>query len=643
MRNFIRAAVAASLITLILCGCVRCRSTPAIRDGGTMKDANFHRLGKVVPGSNSDNPNHRNFVDPRPIVLWRGSEPAAILYLHSQSRAIGLSGEQRIERLDEEPGESWLGRHRGPFPLVFGSSWFDALKPIDGAESFDLGNLVTADVNGDGVDELIVPRANGAIGVYSIDKFLSEQPALHAPKGALYKVAKTKVVKLHGHDVVFFVLSLETLKDGPAADEAELAKAAPFVLWRLDQQGFSRLALPGIVERRYARIAAIGAMNRPGSSGIDETLVVFNTGEGPDNAYLLRLRADGSAIEPPKEIYVSMNTGSLEFLFLPETAQAILADRSTQHLYFLQPDKASNWIADVDLTPLPGSTDRMQILQAMDPGTDPKVTVSIKPTGKNAAEARAFYAINREGKCFRPEPGKNAWLPLPNLDPFLHIAYPSEEYGAVILNPQPGTDIVLAVSSHEAKLKKLTEAEIMSAANQFLQPAVVEKLRKDNLEFTPERFKELFGYSDSRDERKERGITEEITNAEDWQRLLPNSYQNALKRMRGDIELALRSKLVCTIESGYPIVPEEYQNIEEYKLWLAGLKLEPDTTLEVIRHGQLEATFHVPGYFEYSSQCEFRAGKSGLNIVLPLDTTPFPKGEKPQLGFYLTQFPGKAF
>jgi len=319
MRNFIRAAVAASLITLILCGCVRCRSTPAIRDGGTMKDANFHRLGKVVPGSNSDNPNHRNFVDPRPIVLWRGSEPAAILYLHSQSRAIGLSGEQRIERLDEEPGESWLGRHRGPFPLVFGSSWFDALKPIDGAESFDLGNIVTADVNGDGVDELIVPRANGAIGVYSIDKFLSEQPALHAPKGALYKVAKTNMVKLHGHDVVFFVLSLETLKDGPAADEAELAKAAPFVLWRLDQQGFSRLALPGIVERRYARIAAIGAMNRPGSSGIDETLVVFNTGEGPDNAYLLRLRADGSAIQSvhynPGDNRQSFSSGGTSVVF----------------------------------------------------------------------------------------------------------------------------------------------------------------------------------------------------------------------------------------------------------------------------------------------------------------------------------------
>jgi hypothetical protein len=643
MRNFIRAAVAASLITLILCGCVRCRSTPAIRDGGTMKDANFHRLGKVVPGSNSDNPNHRNFVDPRPIVLWRGSEPAAILYLHSQSRAIGLSGEQRIERLDEEPGESWLGRHRGPFPLVFGSSWFDALKPIDGAESFDLGNIVTADVNGDGVDELIVPRANGAIGVYSIDKFLSEQPALHAPKGALYKVAKTNMVKLHGHDVVFFVLSLETLKDGPAADEAELAKAAPFVLWRLDQQGFSRLALPGIVEHRYARIDAIGAMNRPGSSGIDETLVVFNTGEGPDMAYLLRLRADGSAIEPPKEIYVSMNTGSLEFLFLPETAQAILADRSTQHLYFLQPDKASNWIADVDLKPLSGSTAKIEILHAMDPGTDPKVTVGVWPAERDAAEAEALYAINREGKCFRPEPGKDAWLPLPNLEPFLRIAYPSEAYGSVGLNPQPGADIILAMFSHEAKLKELSETEIMSAANRFLQPALVEKLRKTNLEFTPEKFKELFGYSDSKDERKAKGITEEITNAENWQRLLPNSYQNALERMRRDLKVDLRSELTCPIEVGYPILPQDHQNIEEYKLWLAGLKLEPDTTLEVIRHGQLEAAFHVPGYFEYSSQCEFRAGKTGLNIVLPLDTTPLPKDDKSHLGFYLAQFSGKAF
>jgi hypothetical protein len=98
-------------------------------------------------------------------VLWHGSTLAAALYTRLSSHAVGLTGEQRIERFDEQAGEGWLGRKRGPFPLVFGSPWSLEGKTLDDSDSFDTFNIVTADVNGDGVDELILPRANGAVAV----------------------------------------------------------------------------------------------------------------------------------------------------------------------------------------------------------------------------------------------------------------------------------------------------------------------------------------------------------------------------------------------------------------------------------------------------------------------------------------------
>ena len=656
MRGFtwVSSAAFLSLIILILCGGARGRTAPAVRDGGTMKDATFRRLGKVVPGNNSHHELHHDSVSTAPIVLWRGSSPAAILYCRDQFLgAFGFGGgSQRIVKLEGEPGEGWLGRRRGPFPLVYSMLLVRMSASMDDSESFDTSNTVTADVNGDGVDELILPRQNGAIAVYSIKKLLFKQAAPPAPKGMLYQVEKTLIANLKGRDVVFLLLSLKERKGGPKADEAEVAKADPYVLWRIDRDGISRVALPVAGGPKPGTISAIGALNRPGSSTIDETLVMFDDGESHDKAYLLRLGADGSAIEPPKEVPFPLSLCDAKFIFLPETPRAILVEGSGEdaHLYFIQPEKATRWIADVKLKPLVESPDTLEILQAADPGPDPKVMVEVQPAGHSSAdnspdEVRWLYAVNREGKCFRPAPGKDAWAPLPKPDPFLRLASHSDEYGFLSIQSQPGSDILLAMFSREAGVKELTEPEVLAAADQFLQPAYVAEQRKDKLEFTPENFELHFGFSDSEDEQKERGVTEKITNFEDWRRLLPNSYQKALERMRSDLKVDFEVELASPLKNGHPILPDKYQNIEEYKVWLDGLKFDPDTIVDVIRHGRLEATYHMPGYFDsqniYSD--DFRAGKNGLTIVLPLDTAPLPKRKEPQPGFYLAQFPGKEF
>ena len=643
MRDFRRAAWTTCFATLILFGCARNRVAAPANDGGTMSDFVFQRLGNVVPGKQSAGSNSEDRIDGRPIVLWHGSTPAAVLYTRLRSHAIGLSGEQRIERFDEQPGEGWFGRKHGPFPLVFGSPWSLEGKLLDDSDSFDTFNIVTADVNGDGVDELILPRANGAIGVYGVEKELFHDSAPHCPRGTRFEVAKTYTAKLKGRDVVFFLLSLHE-KKGHDVSEETLAKADQYAILRVDQRGISRVPLPQ-TDEGIAEIEAIGALNRPGSTDIDEILVLFDGGGRGERTYLSRQRADGSMIAPPKEVYFPIRSSNLRFLFLPETPQAVVADGANAHLYFMRPDKPFNWISNIDLKLLGASSGRIRILEPMEPGADPKVMVAVENWRANdELDNEALYAVNAEGKCFQLDPAKNAWQPTAKHDPFLRLTLPTPDHRFAGVLPQAGTDVVLAVFSREAKMKKLTEEETMEAAERFLQPTLVAE-RRTYHEVSMSDYK--FSSTQVARERKLKGITTEISSVEQWKKILPDSYQHALESNRDDLRIDLGS----TLEGGatFAFNPKEYRNIDEYKTWLNGLKLGPETVFEVVRRGDVAASSKVAGCLPEAIDGSFdvwplgfRAGSAGTGVVLPLDVTPSIELEKQRPGFFLATFPWKT-
>jgi hypothetical protein len=601
-----------------------------------MSDFVFQRLGKVVPGKQEAGPKGEDTIDGSPIVLWHGSTPAAVLYSRLRSHAIGLSGEQRIERLDEEPG-----RKRGPFPLVFGSPWSLEGMILDGSDSFDIANIVTADVNGDGVDELILPRANGALGVYSVDREIFHHSSLHTPWGMNFEVKKTYTAKLKGHDVVFFLLWL-TSKKGHDVDDDALAKLDQYAILRVDQRGISRIPLPK-TDEGIAEVQAIGALNRPGSTDIDEILVLFDAPGRGQRTYLSRQRPDGSLIAPPKEVYVPIRSSYLWFLFLAGTTQAVLADGYNGHLYFMRPDKPANWLSQIDLKLLGASAGRIRILEPMEPGADAKVMVALENRRADTKfDNEALYAINAEGKCFRPESAKNTWGPMDKCEPFLRLAPPSADHRFVGVVTQPGTDIVLAAFSREAKMKELTEEEVMEAADRFLQPALVAERRKYFLEFGIEDLKDV--PNSAEEERVKRGVTEEITTVEQWKRLLPDSYQEVLayekRYLKIDFEIDLQSGFSFSFSLA------RYRNIEEYKVWLNSLKLGPETVFEVVRHGGVAARSRVAGYlpdtidgFSVTWPLAFRAVTGGVCVVLPLDPTPSVELEKQRTVFSLASFP----
>jgi hypothetical protein len=635
VRDCARAVLAAALTALILCGCARCRATAPIRDGGTMDDVVVQHLGKAIPGRKDHPPDDEDKIDPRPIVLWRGSTPAAAFYYRDRWNAIESAGEQRIGRLDEGPGHGWFSREHGPFPLVFAARPSENERAQGPTNAFDTANMVTADVNGDGVDELLLPRDNGAIGVYGVDKVLFEQWAPTAPPGTRYHAELTYTAKLPGRDVVFFLLALEK---GPKADEAALGKAERYALYRVDQKGIARVPLAP-VGVHVGTILAVGALNRPGSLDLDEILVLFDDGGTPGKTFLSRHRSDGSAIEAPKEAYVPTPIMGAYFLFSPGTPQAILAGGQNKHLYFIRPEKASNWIAQVDLNPLASSPYDIKIHHAVDPGSDPKVTVAVRLRGDAGLARAALYAINGEGKSFRPDPAREGWQTLSARGPYLQVSTPTAQHEFRGLLPQPGADILLAVYSREAQLKRLSDEEVMSAADRFMRPAVVAQARKDNLEFGVEALKDVPNCS--KEERIKRGVTEEITSIEQWKRLLPDSYSDVLAfAMRGFIV-----DLRVDLESGAkrPIDPEKFVNVEEYKAWLGGLKLGPETVFDVIRRGEVAARFPVAGFLPRDFNYDFRAGSAGVSIVLPLDVTPSVGPTKQPPGFYLVELHRKIF
>ena len=636
MRNLRRAAWTACLATLILFGCTRSRAAAPARDGGTMNGVAFRRLGKVVPGNQKPlSEDSTDTVDDRPIVLWRGSTPAAVLYRRVHWRVPGITWEERIERCEKQPGESLLDRMRGPFPLVFGSLWSLTGKKQASGESFDTASVVTADVNGDGVEELVLPRVNGAIGIYSVEKLLFQQAALPAPAGMYYRVQSSFTAKLKGHDVVLFLLALGRDKDGEV-EPGDRTKVDQYAILRVDQRGITRIPLPrSTVPISMAR--AVGALNRPGSTDLDEILLLFWADHPEPRMYLSRQRPDGSTIEPPKMLYVDIDFAALRFLFLRETPQAIVADDQSGHVYFIRPEKAANWITDIDLHPLPPSEKSIQILYAMDPGSDPKVAVAIDAGEKEGPGSGVLYAINREGKCLRPGPAPNTWQPMPKLEPFLRLSGPSKYHRFAGLLPQPGTDILLAVYSRENRAKSLTGTETIAAAEAFLKPEVLAQCRSL---FFPMSMKDYYSFPSLVDlERKRRGITKDVSTVEEWQATLPDSYKQVLDDKEGDLRAYFRVELEAGLKHGMAI--RDLRDVPGYNAWLKGLKLTAQTVFQVIRGAQVVATFDVPGSIPSALESntvglpfDFRTDAAGVGVVLPMDITPAPEATKQPLGFF---------
>jgi len=589
----------------------------------------LRRLGSVSPGRQLKDGPHltKDVVDMNPIVLWAGDKPAAILYFQDSKGPVGF--EQKFAKMTADgSGESLLGGLLHDYPIRFRDSGLTETVTRSQPNAFFSECVATADVNGDGVDELILPRARGGIDVYSAEKhlygFFGES---HLPRGYFYTADKQFKLRLKGRDVVFFTSKLENPTEDGKDDDAG-ADISPYAVYRVDHKGVARVVLRG-AEAQPEEISAFGALNRPGSSDIDELLVVAPSGEGEGPTLLFRYRPDGTAIESPKEFPLPTGEG-FKFLPAPESPYAILMDENKIH--FITPAKPFNWTQTVDLEQLGGPNDLIDALYVSDQKSDPKVVVSLRrrqPDSRIQATAELF-AVNAEGHCFAPEPAGGGWRRLPGLEPYHRVAPPSPIHDFVtIVTASNGSEDLLVVHSRKAQTKELTHEEIFAAAEKFLMPRKLQYFREslvvrlDDMQFAKE------------DERRAKGVTQPIKTIDDWKKLLPDSYEKARQSTESYAFVSPEFDLHSPLTHSQPPSPDEYRNVDEYRVWLTEQSIGPDTRFTLLR-GEVEASWDVQAAVGRSwdavvpgGPVAFCATKNATTIVFSADASKVPEPPTP--------------
>jgi len=589
----------------------------------------LRRLGSVAPGPQGKEgaKSGKDMVDPNPIVLWAGSKPAAILYLRQKEGTLEV--EQTFAKMTGDGlGAGVVGGLFQAYPIRFRDLVLTEVVTQSLPNSFLADCLATADVNGDGVDELILPRARGGIEVYSTEKQLHRFAGEgHLPHGYFYVPHRSHKVHLKGRDVVFVTSKLDNPMQG-GKDTEPGPETPPYAVYRIDNKGIAKVTLRGDAVPPEG-IDALGPLTRPGSTDIDELLVVALSGYSQPTDLLFRYRPDGTAIGSPKEFPLDIGTG-VEFLSAPGSPYAILRDGAKIH--FISREKPFNWVQTVDFELLGGKNAKVDVLHVTDAKSDPKVVVSIRrrlPDGHVQTTAELF-AVNAEGHCFAPEPEGRGWRLLPGLEPYHRIAPPSPLHDWVDIIPaSDGSEDLLAVHSRKAQAKKLTREEILAAAEKFLMPRKLQYFRKslvvrlDDMQFAKE------------DERRAKGVTQEIKSIDDWKKFLPDSYEEARQTTESYALVSLESALHSPLIHGQPPSPDECRNLDEYRVWLTEQAIGSVTRFTLLR-GEVETSWEVEAAVRNSRDSvvsgglvAFRSTRTAVTIVLSADASKVPEPPTP--------------
>jgi hypothetical protein len=508
------------------------------------------RLGDVSPHESYLGTSGRDYVDPSPLVLWGGgTRPAAVLHLEVKTR--GRRAVQAIAPVDRSvklPG----------FPVTYQIDLPPDARSEEVVDSIDTRALITADVDGDGVQELVVTRRQGGVSMHGVRGQHAEYPSpAGGPGGVKYKRFLAHTMNLGSRDVVY-VLSV---CDAPGADRN--------LLLRVDGRGVTRIRPEGLEK---AQILALGAIQRTGSQDVDELLIL--TADGERDAALGRYRPDGKRIEPARRMYVRPSR-ECAFRFVPSASKAVL--EVAGGVLVLSPEKPANWIREIKVN---GKVDprELDIAFVADLESDPKMVYS---------DGDALWAVDHDGKCFAPA-GGGRWTASAKPGPYMHVPVPPGEKLWLVWKAEAGK--LFAVSSGERGTRPLTHDEWAQAADRYLPPdeaAVWRKQRQPSLEGE-------HGYRDVsiKEEREDRHVDAPVRTVDEWKRLLPRSYAEVLKYDATDHDVEVARRLRALAEN-----PKEAGKVPDpagLRAFLDGIQVPARTTFMAI-DGPAVSSVTVPG------------------------------------------------
>ncbi len=549
-------------------------------------------------------------IEPIPFALWARSGPWAVLAFHWQVLR------SRHELLREFL--PLLGGGQGAFPLRFHAKAPRNLTRNEDLNLIHTSRIVMADVDGDGVEELVLPRDQGGVEVWSPKKkvFDYPHPTSHPDRVIYYADGWTRAA-LPGRDELFLQMMRNEFVHLEPAQLARLGAGEEQALLRIGKGGVSRIFLKGLAPG-LKDVRAVMPLNRPGSQDVDELVVFSKHSEtvyerSREEMWVSRHRLDGTAIEPPRRMYGNFDPSEdrLEApVYSPQSDRILATNDKKDRLFFFMPQKPVDWMRAVDLSFL-SSTGKVQAL-GMTHGPRPLAIFRYTPSADYPKDE--FYAVNEDRQFFvryggardprdgsweptgKPVRPGDEWEPGSKPKPFYREKPPREAFespGKVYpLTPGGEPDEFVVMHTRKRDARPLTHEELLAAGKRFLS---LEELAKLEARLPPK----LDRRDDNRDramakERKERSFAGEIKTIEDWKKHLPRSYAEIEADQRKGYFRSLETNLLWLLD--HPEDLKDYREPDAYVSWVHSVERPAATSFTVVRQGAEVASFEVPGY-----------------------------------------------
>ncbi|MDA8142253.1 MAG: hypothetical protein M0036_26705 [Desulfobacteraceae bacterium] len=546
------------------------------------------RLGDVKAGDIQRESQGTEINDPIPIVLWSHGVPATVLYYTMKQDLSGSKAKQiqKISKLQfpEAGVSSKLKSAFSAYPITvletFTSEADERLMDEIQADA-----IMTADIDGDGTDELIVPRNFGGIDVYSTAKHLFGFKPPEVDR-KLYDLLIADVHKyaLKDSEGVLYAFNRSPVGDLSYFKEKDLKRhqSSPnYLLVKVDRSGANPVYLdtPG---GKIEELLAVGVCNLPGSEKLDEIVACYKL-EGQKEILFSRHQADGAIIGQARKVYVEVGSEAT-FVYLPHSAQMVMFDYAKHQLYFVSPDKSANWMRRLDLRQLLKADEDIEFLNIV-PQSAGLLALVRHQEKIYALDQESMFSIWHEGKL----------VPQKEHLPLITIQKESALHEIVgVIPAKNDSSTYMTIQSRPQQFKELSDEQIKQAGTKYLG-----EQRQFICAYDLEKISKLSPYAKSQaiDYCEEKGvICPELHSMDDLKNKLPEVYKQCVHKAQQDYLMCLRTLLYAPIESDLDKLQESdsYNHLDEYRLWLKNAYLPSQLTIGLWDlKGQLVASHSV--------------------------------------------------
>lgn len=575
------------------------------------------RMGKVnaetITGETDETTNF-----PIPIVFWnRFNKAEGALYFRVVNDATG-EYRQKIDYL-YSPNHGMAGRLRSLFdvyPITYKAHGIVEKNDVRALNY--IGDIYTKDVNGDGIDELILTRRLGGVEVYDREKLIFSYKPDVRPQLFEYKMKKAFHAAVDHHDEMLFVAyrtAYDPVDFFSESDKRYYNSTSNYRVIRVSPEGIKEITPTFLDNKSPKTIEAVACISKSESKDMDE-LILITTFEGMDGYYLSRHSTTGKALDTPRKIYAEdFDPNYYMFHFVPQSNQVIAHSHDEEKLYFITPEKQVNWFKSVKLDKL--QVDRLTGLKSS--------TVIIGQSRINGVPAvmidnnNTLYVVDANGKfhtSIHTESKSDKPVAFATIKPL------SEQHEIMDIRTLDQTlDHLLVIQSRKPGRRAVSLEEMEKAGERFL-PDSEWKYCKDELklgfdENTPKYIRWFC-------EKKKIQIPE-IHSLEDIKNKLPEYYEEMLKDAKISYQISLNTSLFGLINSkGTQNINmlddddeySEYKNKEEFKRWLANAFIAPELVVSIhhLNDGTVTTQKLADYYFTYLDDHGMASTQDHINI-----------------------------